>query len=491
MRYDFELLQKVRAISPTLISLWAAPQNYSDRKWRDLCGKYDATLQYWNGSSYVSGQNFTHPRGRSGGQGSFLGNAGASTRTSAVANSSGFILGSRGLFKTSWTITAWINVNTSNGTTWGRAVYCERAAAGNDIIKLECLNSTQGSTKVGVTLRNDGGTPLQYYPNTGKGIISDQWHFVAATMSSGTAGVYYNGILQTSSYSGTDTFTNTNVPETWLCGDKQDADASFVGYADFISVHSGTLNQGQLAAFEQLTSREIYSFDRQFPYSILVGEAAAAAGTSSGNAAVTVGAATCSGAATSTDPIYSGNAAVTCGAATATGTATSTAPIYSGNAAVTVGAATCSGAATSTDPIYTGTSAVTAGAATASGTALFATAVYSGNAAVTCGAATASGTATHTTPTFTGLAAVVTAAVTASGSATHTAPIYSGNAAVTTGPATATGTATFTSTTRTGTAAVTTGAATASGTATFVAPAYDTGTGYYTGLDTMFFGGVL
>lgn len=216
-----------------------------------------------------------------------------------------------------------------------------------------------------------------------------------------------------------------------------------------------------------------------------------AATTRTGTAAVTVGTATCSGSATSADPIYSGNAAVTCGATTASGTAASTAPIYSGNASVTVGAATCSGAATSTDPVYSGNAAVTIGATTASGTAQFASAIYSGNAAVTCGAATASGTATHTAPIFTGLAAVVTAAVTASGSATHTTPIYSGNAAVTTGPVTATGTATFTSTTRTGTAVVTTGAVIASGTATFVAPAYDTGTGYFTGLNTTFFGGIL
>lgn len=276
MRYDFELLQKVRAISPTLISLWAAPQNYADRKWRDLCGKYDATLQYWNGSAYVSGQNLTHHRGRSGGHGSFLGTAGASDRTSAVAYSGGGIITSRGLFKTSWTVTAWINVRTSNGAAGGRAVYCERPGSGSNILKLECLNSNQGTTKIGVTIRNNAGTLLQWFPSTGKGIISDRWHFVAVSSLAGWTNVFYNGMSNYAQYSGTDGFTNAGI-ETWLCADKQDVNASFVGYADFISVHSGALNEGQLAAFEQLTSREISNFDRQFPYEILVGEAAAAA----------------------------------------------------------------------------------------------------------------------------------------------------------------------------------------------------------------------
>lgn len=275
MKFDFDIVQKVRAISPSLISLWVAPRNAADRSWRDLCGRYDAAMQYWNGSAYVAGQNFSHARGRIGGRGVFAGTAGASDRTSAVAYSGGGIITSRGLFKTSWTITACINVNTANGASGGRSIYCERAGTGNDILKLECLNSFWGSAKIGATMRNDGGTLLQWFPTNPKGIISNRWHFVSASLLAGVINVRYNGMSYSSLYAGSDTFTNSGV-QTWLCADIQDP-ASLIGYADAISVHAMALNEGQLAGLERLFCDQIYSFDQQFPYELLVGEAPAGA----------------------------------------------------------------------------------------------------------------------------------------------------------------------------------------------------------------------
>lgn len=128
--------------------------------------------------------------------------------------------------------------------------------------------------------------------------------------------------------------------------------------------------------------------------------------TRTATAAVTIGAATCSGAATFAPGTKTASAAVTVGRATASGTATFVAPVYSGSAAVTVGAATCSGTATFAAGTKTASAAVTVGAATASGAATFTAPVYSATASVTVGAATCSASATHTTPVYTGTAAI-------------------------------------------------------------------------------------
>lgn len=298
-------------------------------------------------------------------------------------------------------------------------------------------------------------------------ILPRTWYHVCGVWNSTTdRRIYVNGIHH-------QTNTNSSNPDLSSgCLIAAGAERTQFNWGNFWQGHICDLRMYRralstpeiVAIYDPSTRFDLFKSRR---YSRPSSPPAAAAGTSSGNAAVTVGAATCSGSATHTAPIYTGNTTVTCGAATCSGSATHTAPSYTGDAAVTCGAATCSGSATHTAPSYTGNAAVTCGAATASGTATFTAPIYSGNAAVTVGAATCSGAATFTDP------------------------IYSGNAAVVTGPATATGTATFTSTTRTGTAAVTTGAATASGTATFVAPAYDTGTGYVNFADQYFFGDIL
>jgi len=494
MRYDFELLQKVRAISPGLISLWIAPRISNTHYWRDLCGKYDGKFKYVDGyNNHLDGSSFfdrSGAKGRVGGHSSFAGWRDANETRYVVASSTSGILISRGLATTTWTISAFISTSSGNNATSGKAIYAERANTGNDILKLECGNISNGVNRVGVTIRDDGGTLLQVFPSFSKELVNYRWSHVAGSMNNGTVTSYLDGKYGTGTWTGTSNFTNSNI-ESWIAADKGDNIAQqHLSNLDCISLHAEYLNPSQLNLLGRILSDGLTSFDRDFPY-YLVGEAAAGADTYTGTAAVATSATTCSGSATHTPPSYTGNAAVTCGVATCSGSATHTAPSYTGNAAVTCGAATASGTATNTAPIYTGNAAVTIGAATASGTALFATAVYSGNAAVTCGASTASGSATHTAPIFTGLAAVVAAAVTAAGSATNTTPSYTGNSAVSAGPATASGSATFTSTTRTGTAAVSTAPTTCSGSATFVAPAYDTGTGYFTGLDTMFFGGVL
>lgn len=273
MRYDFELLQKVRAISPTLISFWLAPRNVGQNVWRDLCGKYDATTDFWDGTSWVSRQAMGSPLGRIGGQGRLLAN------TRAVALSSGGILSTvRGLFKTSWTITAYINVDPANAISGGRAIYSERGTSGNDILKLECLNSYWGSSRIGVTLRNDAGTLLQWFPSTQKGIMKGKWYFVAASSIGGYTNLYVNNVSYYQQYTGTDNFTNAGI-QTWLCSDAAgggSTDNHLSGFADAITVHSGALTQSQLAALDTLLSYQVHSFDREFPY-YLVGEATAAA----------------------------------------------------------------------------------------------------------------------------------------------------------------------------------------------------------------------
>jgi hypothetical protein len=189
-------------------------------------------------------------------------------------------------------------------------------------------------------------------------------------------------------------------------------------------------------------------------------------------AAVSVGAATCSGSATFTKPTYSATAAVSVGAATCSGAGTFTKPTYSGTAAVSAGGASCAGSATFTKPTYSGAAAVTIWASVGAGSATFSQPVYSGAAAVSAGPATALGVATFTKPTYSGSAAVSVGGAAGSGSALFTKPTYSGSAAVTAAPVMAAGAATFGPGSRVGAAAVTIGRVVGTGTATFTAPPY-------------------
>ncbi len=108
-----------------------------------------------------------------------------------------------------WTIALQIQVASGFNATDGAAFYCERAASGNDILKMEGLGGGAGANKAFFTLRNDAGTLLQGF---GTVVINDGlWHDLVL-VKRGTSIIYYvDGKADiNSTWSGADTFTDAN-----------------------------------------------------------------------------------------------------------------------------------------------------------------------------------------------------------------------------------------------------------------------------------------
>ncbi len=174
---------------------------------------------------------------------------------------------------------------------------------------------------------------------------------------------------------------------------------------------------------------------------------------------------------------FTGTAAATTSAATASGSATFTAPVYSGSASPSVGNVSASASGTFTPPVYSGSAAPTAQAATASGSGTFASAVYSGTASATIGNVSASASGTFTAPTYSGSATPTVSASIAAATGTFTAPgVFTGSSAATINAVVAAGTGTFVAPEIfTGSATPTLSNVLASASATFEPPVY-TGT---------------
>lgn len=107
-----------------------------------------------------------------------------------------------------WSMCAWIKTTTI-GIVGGTAIYAERAATGNDIIKLDSVDKTSPNNAF-ITIRNDGGTLLQV---RGTKIINDnKWHFIVGTQNGTSVTLYVDGAVDaTGTWSGTNTFTNSGL----------------------------------------------------------------------------------------------------------------------------------------------------------------------------------------------------------------------------------------------------------------------------------------
>jgi hypothetical protein len=114
--------------------------------------------------------------------------------------------------------------------------YCERAASGNDIVKLEMAGSNLGAASVMGTLRNDGGTLLQWH---GSVALNDgKPHVVAWTQNgtvSGGARLFSDGKFEASATWSTN-FTMTNSIVARIGGDAGDSGAHFLGDIGFVAV---------------------------------------------------------------------------------------------------------------------------------------------------------------------------------------------------------------------------------------------------------------
>jgi hypothetical protein len=127
----------------------------------------------------------------------------------------------------------------------GTALYCERAASGNDIWKLEM--KTTASPVLQFTHRDDAGTLTQLF---GSKVVNDGKPHTVWMYKRGTTIVgFVDGILDFSgTLTGTDTYTDSGL-EVRIGGDKGDANAYFNGKVHFVY---GWTRQLEAPALESL-----------------------------------------------------------------------------------------------------------------------------------------------------------------------------------------------------------------------------------------------
>jgi hypothetical protein len=249
---------------------------------------------------------------------------------------SGAVLGS--LQNSSVVVVA--GVTTANG----KALYCERAASGNDIYKLEIAGAF-GSAQF--TYRNDGGTLLQ--TNTAAAGAVDGAQRLFAITKNGTAHAVYCGPIGTTSTaptlsatgtigSGSTAFSNAGIVRS-VGYDVADSSANASGHMDLVLGYARTLQPDEIASL-RANPWQIFKAPNRRLWTV-----AAATGTPTGvNGSLNVTLGAISLAATGTAPI-GGAAAITLGTLVDSASGTTTA---AGSVAAILGQLTAGGLGTVT-----------------------------------------------------------------------------------------------------------------------------------------------
>jgi hypothetical protein len=192
-----------------------------------------------------------------------------------ITVNSGFILGGQ----PAWSVAAWI-VTTASNTAAGRSVYCERAASGNDILKMDAVTPTAPNAAV-ITYRNDPGGLVQVLGT--KAINDGNWHHVVITYDPvpafPTLNLYVDGVAD-----GNSPFTGANPngftdasPSCLIGGDITTAAAAWDGLIDDVQLWSGRtltlaeinqLRREGLAGYPTML-REIVPDDSAFPAAVV------------------------------------------------------------------------------------------------------------------------------------------------------------------------------------------------------------------------------
>jgi hypothetical protein len=142
-----------------------------------------------------------------------------------------------------WSIVARFR-NTMANNSGGHAIYAERAASGNDILKLD-FGSGSAPNGAEVIIRNTAGTLLLGTPSTT--VVNDgQWHTVIATLNGTAVLLFTDGRLEsTSTWSGGNTFTNSGVAST-IGSDLGDLNANYTGDMSHVRIWARTLSLGEV-----------------------------------------------------------------------------------------------------------------------------------------------------------------------------------------------------------------------------------------------------
>lgn len=126
------------------------------------------------------------------------------------------------------------------------AIYCERAASGNDILKLE-VGKQANQTQIVQVYRNDAATLIQ---NIGGSNLNDgKFHVLACTKNgsgSNNAIVYVDGVSKaTASWNTNDTFTNAGLTST-IGADIADNGSGWPDYISFVALYKRALTQQEV-----------------------------------------------------------------------------------------------------------------------------------------------------------------------------------------------------------------------------------------------------
>jgi len=159
------------------------------------------------------------------------------TGTSGIVTArSGPLLGGQ----VNWSIVARIFFPTTGGS--GRAIYCERAASGNDILKLD-YQGLSGAA-LDLTYRNDAGTLIQL---AGGNIHDGAPHQVAGTKRGTDCRIYVDGVQvnQGTFGSGSDAFTNAGLVSQ-IGADAGDTNAFWLGSIAYVLVYARVLGLSEL-----------------------------------------------------------------------------------------------------------------------------------------------------------------------------------------------------------------------------------------------------
>jgi len=142
---------------------------------------------------------------------------------------------------TNASVEAWFKTTVASGT--GTAIYCERAASGNAIWKLEVTSA--GVIKF--THRNTANTLDQ--PTAGTGYNNGAWHHVVITKAGTSIKFYVDGVQvgSTATLAGNDTLTDSGM-ETWIGGDKADSTQAWNGGLDEVAIYNTTLSSSAILA---------------------------------------------------------------------------------------------------------------------------------------------------------------------------------------------------------------------------------------------------
>lgn len=145
-----------------------------------------------------------------------------------------------------WTASAWVQT-TASSSVGGRPVYCERGSAGNDILKIDSLDTTS-TTQAILTYRNDAASIVQV---RGATAINDgaRHHIVITKDAAQNLSLYVDGKLDVGSTTfvgaNPNNFTDATV-QTWLGADLGGGTGAWDGLISDVAVYDRDLGVNEV-----------------------------------------------------------------------------------------------------------------------------------------------------------------------------------------------------------------------------------------------------